>query len=90
MSPLQAAQSMSGFAQHFQLPACCKTEIDVTGSVACCRFVASHPLVASTVVGASCMEQLDEVLAAGETPWLDSTVRHAVNAVHQRYPNPCP
>lgn len=55
-----------------------------------CRFVASHPLVASSVVGATTVEQLEEILQAAEQPWLELDVRQAVDAVHQRYPNPCP
>lgn len=54
------------------------------------RFVLSHPLVASAVVGATSLAQLDEILVAAERPWLEPELGAAVDAVHARYPNPTP
>jgi aryl-alcohol dehydrogenase-like predicted oxidoreductase len=54
------------------------------------RFVLSHPLVASAVVGATSIEQLDELVAAAEKGRLDEETTAAVDAVHARYPSPTP
>lgn len=54
------------------------------------RFVLSHPLVASAVVGATSSEQLAELIACAQQPWLSEELRRELDAVHERYPNPTP
>jgi N-acetyltransferase 10 len=57
----------------------------------CCRFVLGHPLVASAVVGASTLQQLQELLqAAAQGPLQDDQLLAAIDSIHQRYPNPTP
>lgn len=57
------------------------------------RFVLSHPLVASAVIGATStqqlQEQIDAALCDGGAP-LDAGLLDEVYRVHQRYPNPTP
>lgn len=56
-----------------------------------CRFVLGHPLVASAVVGASTLQQLQELLeAAGQGPLQDEQLLEGINVIHQQYPNPTP
>ncbi len=78
---------MPGFFKNGAVPFLKKLRLAVLST---CRFVACHPLVASVVVGATSIAQLDEILRAAEQPWLESELRAAVDSVHQRYPNPCP
>jgi aryl-alcohol dehydrogenase-like predicted oxidoreductase len=58
------------------------------------RFVLDHPLVASAVIGATGVGQLNELVAVAEKvkmePKLGEEVRSAVDAIHSRYPNPTP
>ncbi|KAL3137096.1 hypothetical protein ABBQ32_006680 [Trebouxia sp. C0010 RCD-2024] len=54
------------------------------------RFVLSHPLVASVVTGAMDVGQLSQLLDFAEEGPLDKDVLHAIDAIHQQYPNPCP
>lgn len=54
------------------------------------RFVMTHPLVASAVVGASDELQLNELLAAALRGPLQEDVLGRINAIHRRYPNPTP
>ncbi len=54
------------------------------------RFVLGHPLVASAVVGATSSEQLEELIAAARAPPLEAQLLEAIDAIHQRYPNPAP
>lgn len=54
------------------------------------RFVLGHPLVASAVVGATSSQQLDELIAAAQAPPLEPPLLEAIDAIHQRYPNPAP
>lgn len=54
------------------------------------RFVLSHPLVASAVVGAMNSDQLTELLDIAEQPHLPEHMMTAIDAIHKQYPNPCP
>lgn len=54
------------------------------------RFVLSHPLVASAVVGATSTQQLTELLDIADEPPLPDGAMDAIDAIHQLYPNPCP
>ncbi|KAL0054437.1 hypothetical protein WJX82_008842 [Trebouxia sp. C0006] len=54
------------------------------------RFVLSHPLVASAVVGAMNADQLTELLDIAEQPCLPEHMMTAIDAIHKQYPNPCP
>jgi aryl-alcohol dehydrogenase-like predicted oxidoreductase len=60
------------------------------GAAARRRFVLSHPLLASAVVGASCLEQLQEVIAAAQKGRLSEEELEAIEEVHGLYPNPTP
>jgi aryl-alcohol dehydrogenase-like predicted oxidoreductase len=55
-----------------------------------CRFVLGHPLVASAVIGASCLPQLDELLAAARQPQLPAEILDRIDAIHLAYPSPTP
>ena len=50
-------------------------------------FIRSRPFVASTLVGATTMLQLQENLASFE---LDAETVNAIESIHARYPNPAP
>jgi aryl-alcohol dehydrogenase-like predicted oxidoreductase len=52
-------------------------------------FVASRPFVASTIIGATTLEQLGEDIAAGEVI-LANEVLQQIEALHLRYSNPAP
>ncbi|GAV79054.1 Aldo_ket_red domain-containing protein [Cephalotus follicularis] len=52
-------------------------------------FVLRHPLVASTVFGATKSWQLQEVLEACKVE-LSSEVLAEIDNIHERFPNPCP
>ena len=54
------------------------------------RFVLSHPLVTTAVVGASNMKQLDALVQYAKLGGLDGDVLRRVDDVHRRFPNPCP
>ncbi len=53
------------------------------------RFVASRPFCASTIIGATRMDQLAENIDAFSRP-LTADEASAIDAIHWRYPNPCP
>lgn len=53
------------------------------------RFVASRFFCASTIIGATQMSQLVENIAAFETE-LSPEEAAAIDAIHLRFPNPCP
>jgi len=53
------------------------------------RFVETRPWTVSAIFGASNAAQLDVILKSTEIDWTDE-LEAAVNAVHARYPNPCP
>ena len=52
-------------------------------------FVRSRPFVASTIVGATSLEQLRENIASAEVVLDDETLRE-IDSIHSRYPNPAP
>jgi aryl-alcohol dehydrogenase-like predicted oxidoreductase len=52
-------------------------------------FVASRPFVASTIIGATTLEQLAEDIAGCRAPLSDEVVQQ-VEALHLRYTNPAP
>ncbi len=52
-------------------------------------FVASRPFVASTIIGATTLEQLGEDIAAGEMSLADEVLQQ-IEALHMRYSNPAP
>lgn len=52
-------------------------------------YVNSRPFLASNIIGATRMEQLRANLDALELT-LDETLLARIEAIHQRYPNPCP
>ncbi len=53
------------------------------------KFCDTRPFVTSTIIGASSLEQLKADIDAFDLPWTE-TLETAVNALHQRQPNPCP
>ncbi len=53
------------------------------------RFTISKPFVASSIIGATSMEQLRHDIAAHEMPW-DDDLDKAINALHRERPNTCP
>ncbi len=52
-------------------------------------FVCSRPFVASNIIGATTIAQLDVALSSAAVKWTEE-MEHAVNAIHQRTGNPCP
>jgi aryl-alcohol dehydrogenase (NADP+) len=52
-------------------------------------FVRSRWFIASTIIGATSLEQLQENLSCTEIS-LDETILKEIDAVHARYPSPCP
>ena len=52
-------------------------------------FVTSRPFVSSTIIGATSMEQLKENIASAELV-LQPKLLKELEAIHERYPNPCP
>ena len=54
------------------------------------RFVLGRPLVASTVTGVTSLQQLDQLVGAAAKGVLEPDILHAIDAVHERYPNPAP
>ena len=52
-------------------------------------FVNSRPFLTSTIIGATTMEQLKENIESIDVA-LSDEVLHEIEAVHTRYPNPCP
>ncbi len=65
-------------------------EWGMSGTSLALRFVLSRPLVASAVVGATSCQQLQELFDATRQPPLEEELLAAVDAVHHRFPNPCP
>ncbi|MFN3172124.1 MAG: aldo/keto reductase [Hyphomicrobiales bacterium] len=53
------------------------------------RFTTSKPFVASSIIGATSMEQLKHDIAAWEMPW-DDDLDKAINELHMARPNTCP
>jgi len=52
-------------------------------------FVYSRPFVASNIIGATTIPQLEMALASADFHWTDEMSK-AVDAIHQRTGNPCP
>ena len=53
------------------------------------RFTLTKPFVASTILGATSMEQLKTDIEAIDLPW-DDELSAAVDAIHLVHTNPCP
>lgn len=53
------------------------------------RFTTSKPFLASTIIGATSMEQLKHDIAAWEMPW-EEDLDKAINELHKARPNTCP
>lgn len=53
------------------------------------KFVDSRPFVASSIIGATTMDQLRQNMAAFETEWNDE-LEQAVNEIHVENPDPAP
>jgi aryl-alcohol dehydrogenase-like predicted oxidoreductase len=54
------------------------------------RFVLSHPLVASAVIGATSVDQLRAQLGAAEAGPLGEELMMKIDEVHKMLPNPAP
>jgi len=52
-------------------------------------FVRSRPFVASTIIGATSVAQLEHAIGAAELV-VSGEVLAGIEAIHQQYPNPCP
>ncbi len=52
-------------------------------------FVNSRPFLGSNIIGATRMEQLRENIASLQTTLSDDVLAR-IEAIHRRYPNPCP
>jgi len=52
-------------------------------------YLHSRPFITSTIIGATTMSQLQSNLASINLT-LDDNVISGIEAIHQRYPNPCP
>lgn len=93
MKAASAAVSICIFLEGFYYCSqrfCAKSGHTHACSVVAGRFVLSHPLVASVVTGAMDVGQLSQLLDFAEEGPLDKDVLHAIDAIHQQYPNPCP
>ncbi|PHR62800.1 MAG: aldo/keto reductase [Robiginitomaculum sp.] len=53
------------------------------------KFCDTRPFIASTLIGATSMDQLKENIAAFDTPWTDD-LEKAVNDLHTVHRSPCP
>ena len=53
------------------------------------RFTTSKPFVASSIIGATTMDQLKHDIAAWEMPW-DDDLDQAINELHMQRSNACP
>ncbi|KAK9817832.1 hypothetical protein WJX72_002852 [[Myrmecia] bisecta] len=54
------------------------------------RFVLSHPLVASAVIGATSVDQLMQQVHAASQGSLDPGIMARLDEIHQQFPNPTP
>lgn len=54
------------------------------------RFACSHPQVVSVVVGASSISQLNTLILSHHEGPLEIGLLTEIDAIHARYPNPCP
>ena len=55
-----------------------------------CRFVLSCPLLASAVIGATSVVQLEELSIAAEQGALPGDVLKQIDEIHSLYPSPNP
>jgi aryl-alcohol dehydrogenase-like predicted oxidoreductase len=53
------------------------------------KFAATRPFVASVIIGATSLEQLDHALAAFDAPW-SAEIEERVDAIHRVRTSPCP
>ena len=67
-----------------------QTEAIHLNAVGGCRFAMSNTLVASVIVGATSVEQLQEILEAADKGPLSRDLLGAVDDIHQQFPNPNP
>ncbi len=52
-------------------------------------FVRSRPFIVSTIIGATRLDQLVQNMASIDVSW-DDSIEQAINAIHEKYPNPAP
>ncbi|ATX82619.1 putative oxidoreductase [Mariprofundus ferrinatatus] len=52
-------------------------------------FIRQQPFVSATIIGATCMQQLSDNIASSEVTLTDECIAD-IEAVFQRYSNPCP
>lgn len=64
-------------------------ELGVTPVQLALKFVDTRPWVTSTIIGASCVKQLEEDIAAFDMSWTEE-MEARVNAIHNAQPDPCP
>lgn len=64
-------------------------ELGVSPATLALAFVASKGFVASTIIGATTMAQMDEDLAAFDFE-ITPEISAKIDAIHLRFPNPCP
>lgn len=84
-------------AQRYELPNAAETQLEyndlarsfgVEPALFANGFVCSRPFVASNIIGATTMAQLDVALSSADFVWTEE-MENAVNAIHQRTGNPC-
>lgn len=61
----------------------------VTPALFANAFVTSRPFVTSNIIGATSLAQLNEALDSADFKWTEEH-QTAVDALHQKYGNPCP
>lgn len=64
-------------------------QLGITPTQLALRFCASRPFVTSTIIGATRLDQLTENIEAFNVQ-LDEKALNEIEAIHRRYPNPCP
>jgi aryl-alcohol dehydrogenase-like predicted oxidoreductase len=77
------------FAEAVQAYAEIAAEYGLSLTQMALAFVRSRPWVTSTIIGATTLDQLQENIASADLT-LSSEILDAIQAVHQRYPNPTP
>lgn len=63
---------------------------DITLAEMAVRFVIGHPLIASTIVGATSTSQLQQLLGAADRGALSDNLLLEIDQIHHRFPNPTP
>jgi aryl-alcohol dehydrogenase-like predicted oxidoreductase len=53
------------------------------------RFCDTRPFMASTIIGATTMAQLEICIDAFDLPWTEE-LEQAINKLHKEQPSPCP